>query len=69
MRWPFTGKGIPTGGTVRRPFTGEGIPTGGCMRRLCHQSTGQDQTQLLSACLPRSISRAPPSRLLVLAHM
>ena len=63
--WPFTGKGIPTGGAVRRPFTGEGIPTGGCLRRPCHQSTGQDQTQLLSACLPpehlTGTPVAPPS--------
>ena len=64
-RRPFTGKGILEGGAVRRPFTGEGIPTGGCLRRPCHQSTGQDQTQLLSACLPpghrSGIFVAPPS--------
>ena len=62
---PFT-----AGGTRLRPFTGGGtrlrpFTEGGTRLRPCHQSTSQDRTQLLSACLPpehrTGTPVAPPS--------
>ena len=65
-RRPFTGKCIPTGGTRRGHLPGRGremsAVAGGTMRRPCRQSTGQDRTQLLSACLPPGSSHGHPRR-------
>ena len=63
--WP-DGRGPPWHDGRGPPWhDGRGPPwilTGGTMRQPCHQSTGQDRTQLLSACLPPGASHGHPRR-------
>ena len=63
--WPY-GRGPPWHDGRGPPWhDGRGPPwilTGGTMRQPCHQSTGQDRTQLLSACLPPGASHGHPRR-------